>query len=63
VDFNDLVILAQNYNRPVPAQVLDGNAAFNGDLARAFAAVPEPTALGVIGIISSTCFFRIRRRK
>jgi hypothetical protein len=51
VDFNDLVKLAQNYNSALPGEPIAGApAAFEADLARAFAAVPEPGFLGFIGL-------------
>jgi autotransporter-associated beta strand protein len=50
-DFNDLVKLAQNYNTALPAAAIAGAPAdFDQDLARAFASVPEPGALGLIGL-------------
>jgi autotransporter-associated beta strand protein len=43
VDFGDLVKLAQNYNTALPADPIPGaGMAFEADLTRAFAAVPEP---------------------
>jgi len=43
VDFNDLVKLAQNYNKGLPSAPIPGaSPAFEADLARAFALVPEP---------------------
>jgi hypothetical protein len=57
VDFNDLVMLAQHYTLPVPSQPI-GSAAFEGDLARAFAEVPEPTSLGFVGL----CLVGLARR-
>jgi hypothetical protein len=60
VDFNDLVKLAQNYNTALPAGAIAGApAGFEGDLARAFASVPEPGAsLVLVGL--AMC--RTRRR-
>jgi MYXO-CTERM domain-containing protein len=60
VDFNDLVSLAQNYNgtalpTPVPGAADD----FANDLARAFASVPEPAALGLISLALPS----LRRRR
>jgi hypothetical protein len=46
VDFSDLVKLAQNYNSALPATPIPGaGAAFEQDLAAAFASVPEPASL------------------
>jgi hypothetical protein len=62
VDFNDLVLLAQNYNQAVPGALAVDSASFNADLARAFASVPEPSgvicAIGLLGIA-----FGRRKRK
>jgi autotransporter-associated beta strand protein len=45
VDFNDLVKLAQNYETGLPAGAVPGApAGFDGALAAAFAAVPEPSS-------------------
>lgn len=45
VDFADLVKLAQNYGAGQPQTAMAGaNADFQGDLAAAFASVPEPSA-------------------
>jgi len=52
VDFNDLVVLAQHYGQPVPSDVALGSTAFNADLARAFASVPEPGVVGLVGVFS-----------
>jgi hypothetical protein len=46
VDFLDLAVLAQNYNQAVPSAPLNCSAAFQNDLAQAFAAVPEPGGMG-----------------
>jgi len=60
-DFNDLVKLAQNYNTALPAAAIPGApAGFEADLARAFAQVPEPGALGIIGC-AATALLRRRR--
>jgi hypothetical protein len=65
VDFNDLVKLAQNYNTSIPAAgaVPGASAAFEGDLARAMADVPEPGAVGVIVMASAAGAMRRRRRQ
>ncbi|HEY7119160.1 MAG TPA: hypothetical protein VH475_21400 [Tepidisphaeraceae bacterium] len=66
VDFNDLVKLAQNYNTtllppPTGAAIPGASAAFEQDLARAFAQVPEPGA----GALLTACGFAglTRRRR
>jgi T5SS/PEP-CTERM-associated repeat protein len=61
VDFNDLAAMAQNYNTSLPA-TLPGSAAFQDDLARAFAQVPEPAAAGVLAFLVCTISVRIRRQ-
>jgi len=61
-DFLDLVKLAQNYNTGLPSEPIPGgSAAFQADLARAFASVPEPSLVGMLG----TCALAVgaRRRK
>jgi autotransporter-associated beta strand protein len=50
VDFNDLVRLAQNYNTALPAGVAGAPVGFEADVARAFAAVPEPGGGGGMGV-------------
>jgi hypothetical protein len=43
-DFLDLAKMAQNYNTALPSAPIPGASVdFNNDLARAFAAVPEPS--------------------
>jgi autotransporter-associated beta strand protein len=61
-DFNDLVKLAQNYNTALPAAaaIPGAPANFDQDLARAFAQVPEPGGLGVMGL-AFTALLRRRR--
>ena len=59
-DFNDLVALAQNYNQPVPSAPI-GSAAFEQDLARAFSAVPEPGAVGLV--VTAMMAHGLRRRR
>jgi autotransporter-associated beta strand protein len=62
-DFNDLVKLAQNYNTALPTQPVPGaSAAFEADLARAFASVPEPGTLSILGIGGIALMGRRRRR-
>ena len=64
VDFNDLVKLAQNYNHALPSEVIAGApAGFEADLARAFAAVPEPSIGGVLTILAMSAFSRHGRRR
>src|SRR5204863_2195153 len=51
-NFNDLVKLAQNYNAVLSDEPIPGAAAgFEGDLAAAFARVPEPSALAGAGFL------------
>ncbi len=60
VDFNDLVKLAQNYDGALAGAATAGaSAAFQGDLAAAFASVPEPAAALVLVGLSGLC----RRRR
>jgi hypothetical protein len=61
VDFNDLVKLAQNYNTALtPAPIPGASAAFEADLARAFASVPEPSQM-VLLLIAATPWASRRR--
>jgi autotransporter-associated beta strand protein/T5SS/PEP-CTERM-associated repeat protein len=61
-DFNDLVKLAQNYNTALPTEPIPGAPAnFQADLAAAFASVPEPGALSLLGL--AACGFAGRRRR
>jgi autotransporter-associated beta strand protein len=63
-DFNDLVKLAQNYNTALPSEAIPGaSAAFEADLARAFASVPEPGTLSLLGIGGIALMGRRRRRQ
>jgi hypothetical protein len=50
VDFSDLVKLAQSYNTSLglPSAPPGAAAGFSEDLARAFAQVPEPSAIGLV---------------
>jgi hypothetical protein len=50
VDFNDLALMAQNYNKSLPAAIPGAPAGFDGELARAFATVPEPGSLMLLSI-------------
>jgi hypothetical protein len=60
-DFNDLVKLAQNYNASLPSAPLPGaSASFKADVARAFAAAPEPSA-GVLAAVAVIIGSRRRR--
>jgi len=62
-DFNDLVKLAQNYNTSLPTAAIPGAPAdFNADLARAFASVPEPTCLALLGVVAMMLEGRPRTR-
>jgi autotransporter-associated beta strand protein len=62
VDFNDLVVLAQNYSGSFAAAVPSAPAAFDADLAAAFAIVPEPTTAA---LALAACGFALlpRRRR
>jgi len=66
VNFNDLARLAQNYNTALaPADIPGASTAFETDLARAFASVPEPGALALpaaMGVITMSLRPRRRRR-
>jgi fibronectin-binding autotransporter adhesin len=64
VDFNDLVKLAQNYNTALPTQAIPGAPVnFQADLAAAFASVPEPSTLGLLGLLACGLVRRGRRRR
>jgi hypothetical protein len=57
-DFLDLAKMAQNYNTGLPSEPIPGaSAAFQADLARAFASVPEPSLVGMLGLcmLASLC--------
>jgi hypothetical protein len=59
-DFLDLAKMAQNYNTALPSAPIPGASVdFQADLARAFASVPEPSMLGVVGL----SLLMLRRRK
>ncbi len=54
-DFADLVRIAQNYGSPLaPATIPSASAAFDADVARAFASVPEPSILGLLALAFCT---------
>jgi autotransporter-associated beta strand protein len=62
-DFNDLVKLAQNYNTVLPTEPIPGAPiGFEADLARAFASVPEPGTLSLLGLAGAALVGRRRRR-
>jgi hypothetical protein len=62
VDFADLVLLAQNYNTALPpaGAVPGAGAAFEADLARVVAGVPEPSTFSGAGVLA---LFAWRRRR
>jgi hypothetical protein len=61
-NFADLVKLAQNYNTSLPTEPIPGaSAAFNTDLAAAFASVPEPGTLSLL--VSFACGLTAQRRR
>jgi hypothetical protein len=61
VDFNDLVKLAQNYNAALPGEPIAGVPSdFAGDLAAAFASVPEPSSLS---FLAAGVLLAVRRRR
>jgi autotransporter-associated beta strand protein len=63
-DFLDLAKLAQNYNTALPSAPIPGaSAEFNTDLARAFAAVPEPSTSALALIAACGLATRRRRRR
>jgi hypothetical protein len=64
VDFNDLAALAQNYNQPVAGAALGGSFGgdFGADVERAFAQVPEPGTIGLLGIAAVGLAARRRRK-
>jgi autotransporter-associated beta strand protein len=63
-NFNDLVKLAQNYNTALPSEAIPGaSAQFEADLAAAFASVPEPGALSLLGLAACGLAARRRRRE
>jgi hypothetical protein len=61
VDFSDLVMVAQNYGGAIDAgAVFSPSANFSGDVAEAFASVPEPA--GVLCFLFAPLLFRGRLR-
>jgi hypothetical protein len=63
-DFLDLAKLAQNYNTALGAPVVAGaSAEFNADLARAFATVPEPGTISLLGLGAVALLARRRNRR
>ena len=63
VNFNDLLNLAKHYNQAMPTEPVAGaSAEFQADMAAAFAAVPEPGTLGLLGIGAGALLGRRRRR-
>ncbi|MDB5320604.1 MAG: Autotransporter-associated beta strand repeat protein [Phycisphaerales bacterium] len=63
-DFLDLAKMAQNYNTALPSEPIPGAPAdFQADLAKAFAAVPEPGTMSILGIGALALLARRRNRK
>jgi hypothetical protein len=64
VNFADLLALAKNYNAgATPADVPGASAAFEADVAAAFAAaVPEPGACALVGVVIAGLAGGRRRR-
>jgi autotransporter-associated beta strand protein len=63
VDFGDLVKLAQSYGAALPTEPIAGaTPEFEGDLARAFAAVPEPMSPVILALASGCLALRRRGR-
>jgi hypothetical protein len=61
VGFADLTLLAQNYNSVAPGAVAGASAAFDADLAGAFAPIPDPSA-GSLLLVGASLIRRRRRR-
>jgi autotransporter-associated beta strand protein len=63
VDFNDLAKLAQNYNTALPggAAIPGAPAGFEADLAAAFASVPEPSLIALVGLFAFAAGGRRRK--
>jgi hypothetical protein len=63
-DFLDLAKMAQNYNTALGAPAVPGASVdFNADLARAFAAVPEPGSISLLGLGAVALLARRRNRR
>jgi hypothetical protein len=63
-DFLDLAKMAQNYNTALGAPAVPGASAdFNADLARAFASVPEPGTISLLGLGAVAMLGGRRRRR
>jgi fibronectin-binding autotransporter adhesin len=63
VTFADLVLVAQHYGQSMPVQPIGGaSPAFEADLYRAFAEVPEPGAVGLV-LIGAACWALGRGRR
>jgi hypothetical protein len=63
-DFLDLAKLAQNYNTALPSEAIPGAPVdFQADLAKAFAAVPEPGTISMLGIGAVALLARRRNRR
>jgi hypothetical protein len=64
IDFADLVQLAQNYDGSIGASDLPATSAkFEADLTRAFASVPEPAGLSLLGVPACALARRARRKR
>jgi MYXO-CTERM domain-containing protein len=67
VNFDDLLVLAKNYNAVLPggAAIPGATAAFDADVAAAFAqaAVPEPSGMMFVGAIGAAMAAGRRRRQ
>jgi hypothetical protein len=62
VNFSDLLALAKNYNQSLPTDPVPGApAAFNADLANAFAQVPEPST--ALFALAAACGFALSTRR
>jgi hypothetical protein len=62
VSFADLVAVAQSYGGALPSSAIAGAPVnFAGDMAAAFASVPEPSAIALIAIGAAGMLRRRRR--